>query len=204
MKSLSYKSNRYSATGDTSLVSPVIPPELGVQFRQAMLKLPWYELYVFDQNITALQCRIISVIRLFEENVGKRVSPKIDDIGFCVGVSRSMVLRALKSVALEQYLTIERSKGGNVYSFNDHQTRKVQVVEMHCCKACGRQRQIDKMNVCTICRKQDRANAEVARFLTDKPGATVEIVWLGLKSASSKCSAKEIHRAYDRTVDGRV
>lgn len=197
MKNLSYKNNRYSVTSDTTVVSPVIPPGLSVQFREAIAKWPWYELYTIDQAITPIQCRIIGLIRLFEANVGKRISPTLDDLAFCVNASRSKIIRALNSVHLLQYLTIERSRGGNVYSFNDHQMRKVVFSASDRCSDCGAQRPTQK-GICAVCRKQRTADLEVASFLAQHPGADYEIVWLKLHANGSTCSRAQIKRAYLR------
>lgn len=65
------------------------------------------------------------------------------------------------------------------------------------CHACGAQLPT-KAGVCIVCRKQDRADGEVAAFMRDNPDAAPEIAWIALKSRGSKCGSKEIRRAWQK------
>lgn len=66
----------------------------------------------------------------------------------------------------------------------------------HSCSRCLRSLPLDKLGICVMCRKQDRADLEVSKFETEKGESPLQIVWLGLKSTGSKCSQRDIEMAW--------
>lgn len=70
------------------------------------------------------------------------------------------------------------------------------------CKVCASTKPIEKMGVCGACRRADSADAEVRGYLGEdiKAPPPYEMVYWGLKAHGSRCSAKELKRAYGRVT----
>ena len=63
------------------------------------------------------------------------------------------------------------------------------------CATCARQRVVNAVGICVICRKRATAKREVSLYLVDGP-RTLEDCWNYLKAHGSKSSQKDIERAH--------
>lgn len=69
------------------------------------------------------------------------------------------------------------------------------------CVRCNVVSPLSKMGVCGWCRKQERADDEVGKFLSEHGPTAYEIVWVKLQSNGSTVGRKAMRLAYERVTN---
>lgn len=123
----------------------------------------------------------------------------ITELADVMATDRHQVRRSLRRLETCEY--IHRVVGGYELLLSPAQKSKPKSVDpTQRCRTCLAQKPLDKMGICPVCRKQDQADAEVRMFLRDSPAAVYEMVYIGLKAHGSKCSARDLEKAYRRVT----
>ncbi len=157
-------------------------------------------------DLTFADKSVCQAVALIEFHFGK-CSESVDVIGAVANASRRQTIRSIGALVKAGALRRERSPRqgypDSLFTVAKNPREADSADRRPRCTTCKADRSTDRMGVCVVCRKAERAESEVRRFLDENGPAAYELVWVGLTANGSTCGKTALREAYAKVTSPR-